>query len=276
MNSEWPTVSIITPTKDRIDFLGLLMRCIQAQDYPSHLLEWVVVDDGLEEASLCRAFPGARHLRLDSSEGPFPLGHKRNLGHSAASGQILVCMDDDDYQPPQRVSRAVQALLGAPWAMAAGSSQYPLCFPEGIWMLGPCGPFHATAGTLAFRRELLEISSCLDGACNAEEGAFLQDFTIPMVQIPPRDTILAMAHLGNTYDKRPILMEPAAYRARPTGLRIEDFIPDPELCEGYRQILHGADLVVPTGSRGIVECPPNGVGNIGPICPPWSPGASPR
>jgi glycosyltransferase involved in cell wall biosynthesis len=241
MNPDWPTVSIITPTKDRLAYLGLLLRCIQAQDYPSRLLEWVVVDDGVAEAGLCRAFPGARHVRLDPSEGPCPLGRKRNLGHRAATGQILVCMDDDDYQPPHRVSRAVQALLAAPWAMAAGSSQYPLCFAEGIWMLGPCGLFHATAGTLAFRRELLEVSSCPDGARCAEEAAFLHDFTIPMVQIPPGDTILAMAHTGNTYDKRPILKEPATYRAKPTGLRMEDFIPDPELCAGYRQMLHGPD-----------------------------------
>ena len=239
MNPEWPTVSIITPTKDRLAYLSLLMRCIQAQDYPSGLLEWVVVDDGVEEAGFCRAFPGARHVRLDPSGGPVPLGRKRNLGHSAASGQILVCMDDDDYQPPHRVSRAVQALLAAPWATAAGSSEYALCFPEGIWMLGPHGRFHATAGTLAFRRELLEVSSCPDGARYAEEGPFLQRFTIPMVQLPPWDTILAMAHTDNTDSKRPILAEPAAYKARATTLRLEDFIPDPELCEGYRQMLHG-------------------------------------
>jgi glycosyltransferase involved in cell wall biosynthesis len=237
MTLAFPKVSIITPTRDRAPFLALLLRCIQAQDYPASLLEWVVVDDSLEEDSPCLAYPGLKRVRLDPSQGPRPLGLKRNLGHRAATGDILVCMDDDDYQPPHRISRAVQALLRSPGILIAGSSEYPMAYPEGVWMLGPYARYHATAGTFAFRKSLLDSTAYADEARSAEERAFLKGYTIPLLQIPAKDTILAMAHATNTYDKRQILANPVAYKARPLSQGLEAYIRDPDLRRAYRELL---------------------------------------
>jgi hypothetical protein len=42
---------------------------------------------------------------------------------------------------------------------------------------------HSTAGTFAFKRELLDITKYDDVAAVAEEKAFLKDYTIPFIQI---------------------------------------------------------------------------------------------
>tara|TARA_Y100000816_G_scaffold285008_1_gene264102 strand:- start:2047 stop:2805 length:759 start_codon:yes stop_codon:yes gene_type:complete len=67
---------------------------------------------------------------------------------------------------------------------------------------GPYGPNHATAGTFAFRKELLNSTRYNDDAALAEEKAFLKDYTVPFVQLDPLKSILVFSHEHNTYDKR--------------------------------------------------------------------------
>nr|WP_320132144.1 glycosyltransferase family A protein [uncultured Holophaga sp.] len=228
-----PLVSLCTPTRDRLAFLALLRRCIEVQDFPAEHLEWVVVDDGgVPAEGVLRGHPGLRYLRVE----PQPLGAKRNACHRAASGEILINLDDDDYYPPSRVRHALEALASHPECPVAGCSELPLCFLEPeprVWRLGPYGPGHATAATLAFRRGLLDLTACDDGAERGEEAGFLKGFALPMVQLDPGRTILAMAHGANTYDKSALRLEPARFRARLTEERLEDWIRDPELRMGY-------------------------------------------
>ena len=70
---------------------------------------------------------------------------------------------------------------------------------------GPYGPNHATAGTFAFRAELLKQTRYQDHAAVAEEREFLKGYTIPFVQLDPMKTILCFSHEHNTFDKRRLL-----------------------------------------------------------------------
>ena len=45
---------------------------------------------------------------------------------------------------------------------------------------------YAAAGTFAFKRELLKITKYDDNAEMAEEKQFLQNYSIPFVQLDPR------------------------------------------------------------------------------------------
>ena len=68
-----------------------------------------------------------------------------------------------------------------------------------------CGPYHgthATAGTFAFKRELLEQTQYEETAAIAEERAFLKGYTIPFIQLDPLKTILVFSHDHNTFDKK--------------------------------------------------------------------------
>jgi len=116
-------------------------------------------------------------------------------------------MDDDDYYPPTRVSHAVDMLLKTPHALCAGSSEIYIYFKhiQKMYQFGPYGPNHSTAGTFAFRRQLLNSTHYEDHAALAEEKYFLKNYTVPFVQLDPIKTILVFSHEHNTFDKRRLL-----------------------------------------------------------------------
>ena len=124
--------------------------------------------------------------------------------HKQCRGSIIVYMDDDDYYPPERISHAVEKLQDNPSAMCAGSSEIYIYFKHIHKMIqcGPYGPNHATAGTFAFKKELLNSTRYNDDAALAEEKAFLKDYTVPFVQLDPLKSILVFSHEHNTFDKR--------------------------------------------------------------------------
>jgi hypothetical protein len=188
-------------------------------------MEWIIVDDGtdkiedlLKEANI----PQIQYFRIDKK---MTLGAKRNLMHSKTKGSILVYMDDDDYYPPERVEHAVEKLQGDPTALCAGSSEIYVFFKH-IWKMykgGPYGPNHATAGTFAFKRELLDQTKYNEEACLAEERFFLKNYTIPFVQLDPLKTILVFSHIQNTFDKKKLLDPPTKYFVE-CERKVEEFI----------------------------------------------------
>jgi len=166
------------------------------------------------------------------------LGHKRNIMHENASGDILVYMDDDDYYPPERISHAVETLLGCD-ALCAGSSILHIYYPhlDEIVEFGPYGKSHATAGTFALKRELLGQTSYDESASMSEEQHFLKNYTIPFVQLDPLKTILVVAHSQNTFDKTKMLDQSTAFM-HSTKLTMDDFIKEKSLIHFYKTDIH--------------------------------------
>lgn len=135
-------------------------------------------------------------------------------------------MDDDDYYPPDRISHAVERLESNKTALCAGSSEIYIYFKTLNRMVqcGPYGPNHATAGTFAFRAELLKQTKYEDHAALAEERAFLKNYTIPFVQLDPMKTILVFSHEHNTFDKRKMLENPHPDYLKTSTKTVDDFI----------------------------------------------------
>lgn len=205
------TVSICTPTCNRREFIPELIKCVQNQDYPRHLVQWVILDDGKDKIEDIIKKTKETFEDLDilyvKMEEKVPLGEKRNLIHNYASGDILVYMDDDDYYPPSRVSHAVERLEQYPDILCAGCSKVYVYFTDRneTYKFGPYHSYHATANTFAFKRELLKETRYDDDASVSEEGQFLQNYTIPMIQLDTLKTILIISHDHNTYDKRQLI-----------------------------------------------------------------------
>lgn len=212
-------VSICTPTYNRRPFIPILLTCIEQQDYQGEL-EWVIVDDGTDSIrDLVQHVPFVRYIRIHEK---IPLGKKRNLMHANCTGDIIVYMDDDDYYPPTRISHAVDKLTHSN-ALCAGSSTLHIYFNhlQKIIQMGPYHANHATAGTFAFKKELLQHTSFEEDACLAEEKHFLKNYTVPMVQLDPFHTILVVAHDYNTFDKKKVI---GTKHATETNLTVSDFI----------------------------------------------------
>jgi hypothetical protein len=169
-----------------------------------HLIEWIIVDDGTDKIKDLILASGIPQIRYFEVPEKMTLGAKRNYMHQFVRGSIIVYMDDDDYYPPERISHAVERLHGKPEALCAGSSEIYIYFKSMNKMI-QCGPYndnHATAGTFAFKTEMLKDTKYEDHAALAEERAFLKDYTIPFVQLDPLKTILVFSHDHNTFDKR--------------------------------------------------------------------------
>jgi hypothetical protein len=202
---KYPFVSVCTPTFNRRPFITSMIECFNSQDYPKDRLEWIIIDDGTDKIEdLVKDIKEVKYFKYDTK---MSLGRKRNLLHEKSIGSIIVYMDDDDYYPPQRISHAVQSLIANPKALCAGSSEIYIYFNNisKMYQFGPYGPNHATAGTFAFRRELLKDHEYENHAALAEEKAFLKNYTVPFVQLDPLKTILVFSHKHNTFDKTSLL-----------------------------------------------------------------------
>ena len=223
-------VSICTPTFNRRPFIPQAIHCVQYQDYTGPM-EWVIVDDGTDPIEdLVAHLPNVKYIRMHKK---MPLGFKRNLLHSNCTGDILVYMDDDDYYPPTRVSHAVQRLQSSKH-MIAGSSIIHIYYHDldKIIEFGPYLPFHATAGTFAFKKELLTHTSYDDDACMAEENFFLKNYTFPLIQLDPKHVILVVCHNFNTVDKRKVIKDG---QGKPYASTIRDIIQDPFLFKFFKE-----------------------------------------
>jgi hypothetical protein len=203
----YPLVSVCTPTFNRRPFIPTMFQCFKNQTYPKDRIEWIIVDDGTDKIQDLIRESGISQIKYVSVEKKMYLGAKRNLMHSHCKGSIIVYMDDDDYYPPDRIEHAVERLLDNPAAMCAGSSEIYIYFKHIKRMIqfGPYQKNHATAGTFAFRAELLKTSKYEETAALAEERAFLKDYSVPFVQLDPMKTILCFSHEHNTFDKRRLL-----------------------------------------------------------------------
>jgi glycosyltransferase involved in cell wall biosynthesis len=233
-NDKLPFVSVCTPTFNRRPFIPAMIKCFNHQDYPKDRVEWIIIDDGTDKIEdLVKHIPQVKYFKYDKK---MSLGEKRNLMHDKSKGEILVYMDDDDYYPPERISHAVQKLIENPQALCAGSSIIYIWFKHinKMWQFGPYGPNHATAGTFAFKRELLKISRYDNHAALAEEKAFLKDYTIPFVQLDPLKSILCFSHQHNTFDKKKLLDMPNPQFSKSVELTVEEVIKNKELLDFYK------------------------------------------
>ena len=234
--SELPFVSICTPTFNRRPFIKNLIKCVDNQTYPKARMEWIIVDDGTDAIEdMVSKHPLVSYFKFDKK---MSLGRKRNVMHEKARGSIIVYMDDDDYYPPERVSHAVEMLQKNPAALCAGSSEMYIFFKDTNQMVqfGPYGPNHATAGTFAFRKELLKEHQYNNDACLAEEREFLKGYTVPFIQLDSMKTILVFSHRHNTFDKRTLLQDPFSNVMRLSEKTVQDFIKDASFVDFFMNI----------------------------------------
>ena len=115
-------VSILTITQySRFMNLKLLYHIVQRQQYVQ-IKEWVIVEGSQEEVLRDKNIMNINEfvneknectdieMRFIVPETIIPLSNLRNIGNDHCKGDIIICMDDDDYYPPTRVPHAVEML----------------------------------------------------------------------------------------------------------------------------------------------------------------------
>lgn len=219
-----PTVSIVTINQlKRSATIALLYQHICNQTYPK-ITEWVIVegsptDKEARQNSVCidalvlqvqaaRPELQVRYVSAFSPDGVFQaskLGALRNLGNQACTGDITVCMDDDDYYFPTRVAHCVEKLQQSSCLIAGCSAKYMYDYDlKALFLFKSFGPNHATNDTMAWKRAYLLNHSHDPNACNAEESSFTQKFQEPMVQLDAEHCLVSSSHSHNTFSKKEI------------------------------------------------------------------------
>jgi glycosyltransferase involved in cell wall biosynthesis len=122
-NTEYPLVSIVTPSFNQARFLEETLRSILDQDYPR--LECIVVDGGSTDGSLDIIQRYAGRLAHWVSETDLGQADAINKGLALAQGDILAWLNSDDTYNPGALREAAQYLLEHPEiGMVYGNAYY--------------------------------------------------------------------------------------------------------------------------------------------------------
>lgn len=107
-----PLVSVIMPTRNGSDRIGVAMRAVLGQSW--HNLELIIVDDASDGyhwdklVEMAAESERVRLVRLDVQQGAY---RARNYGLQNASGEFVTVHDDDDWSHPQKIEIQVRHLL---------------------------------------------------------------------------------------------------------------------------------------------------------------------
>jgi glycosyltransferase involved in cell wall biosynthesis len=236
--AELPTVTCICPTYNRKKFLPWLLEIYKSQDYPQDRRELLIVDDSPESnqelVDQFKAENPKENLIYVWLKKRLPLGLKRNFTNQLAKGRgdYIMCFDDDDYYPPDRISFAIERMrsTGAPFS---GTSELYLyyCQLDEIYRIGKIADTHATNATFCYTQKFLETHKYEDNATLGEEKAFLNGFTERVLHLPTLRCMLVICHSKNTFDKAVLLKS-----IKRMNIKLEDLVKNPRLVEFYKSL----------------------------------------
>lgn len=182
-----PVISVVVPTFGRAALLRDCLESLQAQERPGPPYEIVVVDDGSADDTRSVVETHARGdgtplVRL-LSQSHGGLNAARNLGASAARGELLAFIDDDVLTPPTWLT-----------ALAAGAVRFPEadCLGGAIRLRlegrlpAKCGPHPIGASELDLGREA--------GPTNVVWGANMAVRREALERVGPFDPHLLLYH----------------------------------------------------------------------------------
>jgi GT2 family glycosyltransferase len=159
-----PDVSVVIPTRDRVERLRAALGALRAQTLEAGRFEVVVVDDGSTDgtAELFDGDPGgAPKLRALRSPGRGPAA-ARNAGWRVATAPLVAFTDDDCEPDPRWLEALVDAHRANPDAILQGVTR-PIAREAGLLgrpfartrRIEEPSPWFATCN-IAYPRELLE------------------------------------------------------------------------------------------------------------------------
>jgi glycosyltransferase involved in cell wall biosynthesis len=116
--TEWPSVDVLIPTRDRPQLLAEAIASITAQDYPGPLRVLVVFDQQDPDPSIASDASAVPVLVMSNARRP-GLAGARNTGILASDAEYVAFCDDDDTWLPGKLRRQVRRLTDEPGAVFA-------------------------------------------------------------------------------------------------------------------------------------------------------------
>lgn len=106
---DYPSVSLVIATQDRMDLLQKAIRAAWNQDYPGFLSINVVYDNYPMHPELARA-EGNREIRVMTNSRTKGLAGARNSGIIGSTSDYVAFCDDDDLWKPSKLTRQVELM----------------------------------------------------------------------------------------------------------------------------------------------------------------------
>ena len=117
-----PMVSVVVPYYRRADQLDRLLAGLDEQTYDPERTQVVVADDGSPETPDVGGHAFATLVVRQDDDG-FRAAAARNLGARAATGDVLVFLDQDCVPAPDYLGR-VAAAAADPWSLVVGHRRH--------------------------------------------------------------------------------------------------------------------------------------------------------
>jgi hypothetical protein len=207
-----PSVTIVTPTRNRPEFIEICAGCVDSQCYPKYKLEWIILDDGKDT---CEEFvshiPYARHILMTDGK---TIAQKRNLGAKLAKHEIIIHMDDDDIYPPNSILFRVSMMLRAKKQVAFCTtlpsydiSNYISFVNVPPMRLPQC--MRVSEATMCYTKKFWEEKGFPDDVRIAEGEVFIKGREAQAIELSPQEIIVSLVHPKTTSSRRvPRGMEP--------------------------------------------------------------------
>jgi len=241
-------VIIIVPTYNRFKFFPILIHQFIYQTYPSHLLEMIILDDSTENIIETKLFIESldemtreRITYIYHFDRHLPIGEKRNLLNQYAiekGAEYIVCFDDDDYYPPDRVAYSVQQLKETGF-LICGSSILLIYYTHLNEIYKTKSKVnkifygHAYNGTLTYSYKYAILNKYDPSKTFGEEQRFLKNFKVGLLQLEYDKIMLCIAHGTNTVDKNNKIIN-----FEKTNLKLTDLIKDNFIINFYKNIFN--------------------------------------
>jgi GT2 family glycosyltransferase len=130
-----PLVSVVVPTYCRRASLARLLDALDRQSYPRSCFEVLVVDDGSTDDTVQlveeRGIRGGVRVIQQQHAGP---AEARNRGVAAATGNLVLFLDDDVVPVPELITTHVATHAAEPNAVVIGPMSAPRHWPRPIWV----------------------------------------------------------------------------------------------------------------------------------------------
>ena len=201
-------MSVIVPARNAAWCIDACLSAIAASDFPQHLLEVLLVDNGSRDDTLSRARSYQERLPLRTLEFPFGfISAVRNAGAAAAAGRIVAFVDADCLVSRNWISSVANLLSGDAKKIVGGWYRIP---EASTWVARSWFEFESRqktgpvafipAGALALPQELFRQARGFDERLETNED-FEFCFRARQLDIPIESVdALAVVHLGTPQD----------------------------------------------------------------------------
>jgi len=208
---KYPTVSILTPTYNRKNFIELCIFNLKNQTYPLDKLEWFLLDDSEESYSKDELeyikksiFPIKFKYVYEKKKQE--IGTKRNKLVKNSTYKTCIMMDDDDIYQPTYVKTSIDTMINNN-KKCVGSNQMIFYFkdkPDKRLTIIRCqAKRQIHEATMCFTKKYFNSMNGFKRNSQGE-GVGLIDFNDKNVEnIPIDNLMICVAHKGQTLSKDP-------------------------------------------------------------------------